>query len=809
MKKNKIIFLGKIFLKDKLNSVAFACLGLILFFLMSFSILGIKYVLHTDVENYKELYGGYVFRIETDNTKVFDEIKKESFVKNSIPLYLEMVDMGNSSYTLMETDESFLNISPYEISEGNFPQNENEIAISACYLLKNGISKEDMLGARVSLPFYSDKTYEVTGIVEENNIFNDDGFTYVNCFFCPGERVNSLAIEIDDLSKISYVNEKLTKKYSDMECEVYINPGLVFSIQIDEDKSIYDVYEQILLIIFIFLSCTSVVIVMNFSKLFLHRNRKTLSTLRIIGVSGSLCGGLFLATELILFTAGSLLGLGAAILAINNFLKSYVDIGKIFVSEFPGLMIFAALAINLIIMTVIFLAFFVRMFTMSPNMAEKENGSKSVTNNNRHLFEGTEKRYRFKFAIKDIKSKPFESVLSCIGIVFAGTLLVSAIYYTLQIGVGTENNSEMNYRIQGVRDDGSGMGQEITDKKIIDILNSFSEKVEVVECNEVSGTTKLSLSQLSDSMQEYIMQESHGGMEMCLNGEYEARVLVLGYSEDMLDKLAQANNISIPEGNEAIAYSKNMTISMFRVENRLIVGDVLDVSYIMDGEFNNYENKSFEICGIADTLPVYPDIDFADVILVVSRNAFMEMFPETGAQVYYLKYEGDLSEQDEDRMDLLYMFPELVISTPLEIKLQNEKADEMLNGIVVVVFAVLVGIVVLLLATSLHINAYLREKEYCTMMAIGARASDIFRIIMYRLFMIAGMSTVITLLLSFVITRKMFCDTFNLEYVMFYEYPWSVFALSQAIIVVLFVIISIPIYRNYRKKHCMKVLKCE
>lgn len=796
----------KLFLKDKKITAAFACVGVITFFLTSSAVLILHYYLYAAIEECENTYGTYAFRVESTDSEVLEQIQNESFVKRSLLSYWSVYDNGRAMFTTIEADEAFIEMSGYRISEGSYPAAEDEVAVTKYYLLQLGIASEDMIGSYISLPFEDkDTKYKVTGIAEENRIFENDGYHYTTFLFCPHGRTNSLLIEIKDLSKAPDVNEKLLEKYPQLNEKVYINAGLIFSIHVDENVTVYDQFDRLRQTAVLLLTVCSAVILLNFMKLYLHRNRKNLAALRIMGVDRRLIAGTFLAAEFLVFILGSGIGLTISTVGVYRLFYGFANVRERFLSEYPLGTVLLVLFVNLLVISIVFAAFSFRMARMTANTAGKEEGNRHAFGHGKHLFGEKSRCYRIRFSLKDIRSRWIETLISVIGICGAGTILIILLYYARELNISTVSNNTMNVRLQGMRDDGSAFPEKIDDKRILKLLEQFSPQVERIGSYEMYGTTVLSASQMTEAMKEYVLKNSGDMAFFRMSGKIDAGVEILGYSREMLEQLIKEQNLAFPEEGQAIIYSKTMISPVFQTEHKLTVGDCLDITFYG----SEYEDISLEICGVSKELPLFADSDTADLLLVVSTEEFMKMFRYFEPQVYYLKYNGTLSESDEAILRELYQFPTLFVSEPLQEAKELAEYGKAVEKLTLVLYAVFILLSLTLIAGSLYVNAYLREKEYCTLMAIGETAGGIFRIIIFRLLLMWFVSMALGFLISYPVTRVLFQEEFGNELLMFYQYPWTAFMWSQAAVLFSFAVISVPIYFNYKKKHSMEVLKCE
>lgn len=337
----------KYFKKNKIESLSIiACLVVSITLILGVDI-GVNSLYLNQIEMAREIAGFYEGTLTTDSEKNIEKLKKIDGVYNvqTVRNLGEFIPQNGLKTKLYTFNEDYLKSLNYKLTEGRFPQNENEIVIDQHSLSK--FSKDKILNKEISglnkIKYNSDG---VNKIYSEKNNYKVVGFiSKVDGYYELQNNINGSYIDILTFIKTSKdiipnkltnyetvfdlkdLNEKnLDQKFEDIRKKY--NPSLNSKIDIRKDgqseisnngylDTALRYYQNQMstneIVLKFFLIIIATFTIANVLYIIIKKITNQIGQLRVVGMSNKKVVKFYLIQMLILFSIGSVIGVISSI----------------------------------------------------------------------------------------------------------------------------------------------------------------------------------------------------------------------------------------------------------------------------------------------------------------------------------------------------------------------------------------------------------------------------------------------------------------------------------------------------------------
>ena len=209
--KSPISLLVKSFIKkNKIFAISLCIISISMVLLISYA--GMVYQnIYSRYKTAKQLYGEYQFEIQKLTNQEANQIKKDSLIDKSAIYSRDVYEMENDDICfVISAEKNYCTLSDVKITDGTFPEKENEILCTREYIYKNGIAESEYRGKTITI---DEKVYTITGLIEISSSFDTD---YSNLFVTKLDDKAEIQSILVDTGSISYKWKlnRLIKKYN-------------------------------------------------------------------------------------------------------------------------------------------------------------------------------------------------------------------------------------------------------------------------------------------------------------------------------------------------------------------------------------------------------------------------------------------------------------------------------------------------------------------------------------------------------------------------------------------------------------------
>ena len=217
------------------------------------------------------IYGTYSAIVEGIEENEIERFCNTEDIVRYQKFYRENVRDRQREYRMDYITEDFLNFTEYELIQGNFPNESNEILCESWYLYQMGFSQEELIGAKIVI---GEKQYTVSGIIKENRLWKN-GKKEAVCFCMQNGKTNAVAFECNYFADV----DKILDKY-DVSCE-YVNYN--FNLWAHGDETISSLKEYVLIASVVLIAV--ILVISNGISLLLLDHRKNIGIYKLVGIS--------------------------------------------------------------------------------------------------------------------------------------------------------------------------------------------------------------------------------------------------------------------------------------------------------------------------------------------------------------------------------------------------------------------------------------------------------------------------------------------------------------------------------------------
>lgn len=714
-----------------------------------------KSLQHTEIEDTKNRDGSFHVAYTNIDEDLVNKVINNPKVGRS-GLYSkgkeEQLSDKLSVYSVLVSDKA-LELSPYKVAQGRFPEGENEIAMEKWSL--RYIDDQAKVGENVRI---KDKEYLLVGLLE-NTIENQSNSMVMLLF-------NSDNIELKDATLLVEVDPKANLKKAVDELvalgessKVIKNTSLLGLLGAGEDSSSWrGIYFSTAIIISIVVICTIAVIYNSFQISVVERV-KQFGLLRAVGATPKQIRKLVFKEATTVALIAIPMGLIMGIVALLGIKFTFSIIGADTIMNIKLSISYTVLAISIVVgiisvyISAILPAHFAGKISPLVAISSRATITKENIKRRKSILAGKLLGFEGNLASKNMRRNRRRYRITVFSIVISVVLFITfKSFMDMSLNVSDDLNESQNIHFTVAKDFYSADKVSIEDSLVESIksLSTVDEAYEFYNVEYFKGVIK------NRSKVEEI--DIMGDIYKTTNLDSEKVGIVTGigiYKESALEASKKyllngtIDKEALTKENGVILIRKN-TIFNEKTQNmyygqvaELKVGDEIDLEYSDEAElweednntikFNKDNMKKVKIMAILETSP----FNFSgreDGLKLISTKEVVEGLMEKGEiqpvslniQIKNIKQELEAKEQIEEKIKVS---PALIVTNNID---NNRKVKSVLlmvkilmYGFVVVVS--LIGSVNII--NTLTTNIILRKKEFSTLKSIGLTQRGLKKII--------------------------------------------------------------------------------
>lgn len=747
---------------------------------------------NTVVLSEKEKYGDYGVRI-SDVTE--NDLKKIEEYKNIERIFFcerKTLSIDEKTYYMFDgifDDEKMLGI---HILNGEMPQLENEIAVDVNYLLQQGYDM-DVVGNEIEIQISenSKKSYIVSGIVEINGAFEESVVTEFYLYHYNEQ------FDCNTVYGSFYNYKNLESDYKQLENiiegEVYPNLGMYLELGYDGGINLFEQYDYIYLVIFLFILISLCVVIYNIAKIYIYSLQESICVLKLIGVQKKRLVVAFFSC--IIFWVGLgicfgvLLSIGLICAMDYKIYQSISFIMDLFRYYDYSIMI-KSIFLCLLVQSIALAPTCWKIMALSPNVAVRNMDTSIKENKKKNIFLKNTKAVCWKIAKHDINNEKVMNGIAMLGIVL-GIVMITIGFYYVKINYSiVEGNQNYEYRVQLYEAYSSDEQKHKQLKK--NYLENFgsASHLEADPLFEAKKTVKLHKNSLSDKYLGFLSQDASVKRKLELTDEIDIDVVILGYTEQELTKLYEINNIEAEiKKNEAIVFS-NVYVSG---QGKLFEASLQGGEHIQFEIEQESQNESIEIKQCVSALPIYPENSYYNMIIVVDLDTYVAITNEDIPMYVHIRKK---ITKDKTLFELKRNY---TITYPKQAQEEIDKVNIILNVFVYIIFVLCLLVSGALLLSGYYVKIYTKQNEYALLYTIGIRVRKIKKIVILEILLSFLTGIFCSIIISYIATKEIYLIKNPLYGSYLYAFPYKIVVLAIIIAIVFSYIVLKGILRYLEK----------
>ncbi|QYE99757.1 FtsX-like permease family protein [Paraclostridium sordellii] len=753
--------------KNKIESLSIiACLVISITLILGVDI-GVNSLYSNQIEMAREIAGSYEGTLTTNSEKNIEKLKKIDGVYNvqTVRNLGEFIPQNGLKTKLYTFNEDYLKSLNYKLTEGRFPQNENEIVIDQHSLSK--FSKDKILNKEISglnkikynsdgvSKIYSEKNnYKVVGFISkvdgyyelQNNI-NGSYIDILTFIKTSKDIVPNKLTNYETVFDLKNLNEKnLDQKFEDIRKKY--DPSLNSKIDIRQDSQseisnngyldtalryYQDQMSTNEIVLKVFLIVIATFTIANVLYIIIKKITNQIGQLRVVGMSNKKVVKFYLIQMLILFSIGSFIGVISSILLAKFSMDIFTILDIFDVNNFsnvklniPYLMVIRALLIILFILLITILLLIRKSLKQYPiDILNKSDKLKYKPKKNKTIIKTLLKNNLLRNKIK--------TIMSIVIISFSGFMIIQTTSTNLDY-IRTQNRkysgssaNKYDYVISHYDNADTSIKKVDISKiknvdgvKDFDLLN-YNEGNLIVEKNKVNESYINMVSpKYKNSNNQEILTSVIGVDDVNNIKEYvkEGNIKKLNESENGYINIAVTNSFYDDKYKPAIKDLKIGDIFSLKIESKDINGNcyyenvkcrvvaMLDSSYLRIKEING--ESGIRIC-----------MDFKNLQQITNNN-YNQRISFNTSKNSHSKINKLLEDINKDN-DFLRIFNRQLA------KSKDYKISYYLVVMLLVLFSALFNIYI-----TISLNLKNNVKEFSILRAIGISKKSLKKLVVYE-----------------------------------------------------------------------------
>ena len=760
---------------------------------------------NNSVQYARDTYGDFAFGLEDEEIAI-DEIVQ------GIPGEKKIITCSNNNYivdgiyhTIYCGTNEMLKMLGYSIVIGNFPVEEYEILIDTNYLIDHKMKVDDCIGKTVELQINDQiERYNIVGVISYHNIFEDQESESSEYIYIKSatENNNMYYVSFDDYcnydENLKQISNLLTEQ---QQTKLYPNWGIYYSLGFGSEQSVYEKSEITFLFILTVMLIGFAVILYNALKIYLYKSYEPIAIMNMIGISKYKIILSILVRIICLLDIGLLIG---AILVSCYKIQTYqyMEISKSVSKAF--------IAIQVVTVVVVMPLFWKLQHMSSYAMLRSKKMDLYQLNRikKKALFGRRSKGFLLVLAKNNLRINLFMHGIAILCISCSIMILVMGIYYVQINTVRIQGDENVNYKYTFINlcyyDEESMVAAKEVYEDIIEICNA--RKLKFYSYYEKSCEAFIDQDKIDKSYMEYLDNyiSSEGISQLYnKNSSYKTQINVVSYDELTYKQVLDNNNLEESDELEEMVILNKIT-NHSRLEQFALYydyGDKLTLFFPQE----DYK-ESIRIRGVVNDIPVYPKNEMFTLTSVVHPDIFTKYFKQDIPNAIYISEHYNSNENKE----LLEEFASnklINISYPKEEYEQALEMENMGKTIIMLVGFLLIFTGFLIIVSNNLTRIYLNQREYVTMIAIGMRYSQILRIIINELMILAAESILLAFPITYVVTRHMYLMKYPTTGIYLYKMPIALFIIVTLVVMICISFMAVPIYQGLKSLKVNQILK--
>lgn len=665
--------------------------------------------------------GSFDYMFFSLSTDQINQIKNLKETRDNCGInYFELKD-GKYNYKIYGTEKKFLELSPYMMIKGTFPENENEILCEPWLLRQKGIVSDNMIGEKLDI---NGKQYTVTGLCK--NTSNITSSEQTATIITRSEQYNGIILNCDNDNILLNSVHNLLK--SD-EVDYVINDA---KLSADNDQSLED-YSFFIVLFVLFIS--NIIILVNLITFMQFKLSDSINTLLKLGVrpykisncmvcvlgAGVIIANI-LACIVTLFTSNKLLEISSK---FNDVLIEYTGYKIKFKEILPFFILASALELIIISITVI-------IIFKGKNFNKTGQIKKFYPLNPKKRF----KNVFLSMGFNNIRIGKKVSIFTVLSISISIVSMISLTYYFSIIKESNAKCGDVKYVINFDNDLFLDEEQIAQKEKIIDEI-SVDPNIKAVVQNMFFTTFTVSKDSISDDFKKVLKKNSS------LNAQIDNNIV---------------KNISIPVGvisaewldidnvKENVLYTVPLNLD---ISNGIIPKEKESIYSIYNA---NQEAIDIKLKNINTSPPKELYASYPFNIIILDKNEFDRL--SNFQKPMMINIMNDVNEND-----LIYYTdnaPFCKIESLYENMTTAEKGIKSIISISKCLCSVYICVIIMNFLFSAFLRLMVFKKEYQTILLLGVDIKYLFLTVFFEVFLIIFFSLIIAFILSFIVTNLIF-----------------------------------------------------
>lgn len=765
-----------------------------------------------------ELYGDYALRIDKDNNIIRNTLEQCDRVKSIKECEWEVVTSEDSTIFYYYGKDKEIQSYGLQLEKGEMPNKENEILIDKKYMSENNYDY-NIIGKSINIKDSDGKikNFYVKGVINKNDAFEkEDTNEFSFWIYKKNNKPNSVYVTFytyDNLDEDFEYISTITKE------KIYPNWGIYLRLGYIDGNSIFNQYNLIYNLIFIFIGLCICFIIYNLAKVCIYDSYEGIKILNVLGVRKKVVVLSFIIFQLLFIIAGIFFGvIISSIGIVVVHILSYGNLGnlKIVMINYSSMRLFKSITVFIFACIVTILPVITKLYKISPNMLMNQTATMSLENKKKkrkNIFQKSGKTISWRIAKHNLYTNKIMCIFSIFGIALGTCMIVVALFYLKTNYSSFAGNRNTEYKIS-LYDFWSDNSEEIKEsKKLYDDNLGFDESVKLHSVYQDKENIVIPKKALSQSYLKFLSQDSKLWREIQKDDKdtLELNAIIMGYTNEELKELYKLNHITddtkLGEGeivivNNVFSISGNEDV----FENNFKENDKIKIN------FNDMEKEDVDVTikHCVEELTVYPDDTEYNIVVIMNADNYERIFEEYVPQ-YVLIHdkieENDLKNYEALRNLLLKKYIE--ITYPHQNYLELQRINRILKIFVYILFSICILTSVILILSSYYLRVHIKKIEFAMMSVIGFRNYKIKKIVLFELVSIFISGQLLAVIISYFATKQIYLIKYPAMGNFLYHFP--IRDVSMAILLGLFISVGFwgIILKKVEKILCIKTLKSE
>lgn len=774
----RMVRIWKVFTSSRKVMVSIVLVGLLLGLIPNFTQLVFLSSENELMRSEKKEYGSfgtYVINCTDEDYKKLEAYPNVDRIKKTEQY---TVSINDEKYYYYDYAKEFdLDLMGIKLIKGKLPTANGQLVLDEKYIAEYGYDYS-VIGKKISLPVSDKKkkSFVITGIISQNSVWDDSTGEYIFLAYKENANYNCAYASFLDYSHLDADYKELTQKLDGKVCpnlNMYLNLGYGYG-----GLSVFQQYDIIYAGVFLFMLLGMCFVVYNIAKTCMYDARESIGVMNLIGIRKNTIIVSFVSVILVWVLVGILSGLllsSGIIAAIHVGLYHTLSYYFSLWTGYPITKMLFTISFCLLINVLVLLPLLICIKRMSPNELLRQESifEKRKSKKGKRVFKKRTRLVCLKLAGNDLRYDKFMNIISVFGIALGTVIITTAIFY-MKTNFSTISG---NYKYQYMVDLNKKVyGDDNYDTMVENLYKKnygFSDSVQTHSVFSYYTDIAVSKEKLSRQYLNYLSQDAENYKRILRNQDVIVSVHILGYDDTELERLYEMNHMKYKKivDKEAIVldylYSTN-------IESRDFHAPFNKEDKIVFTQEN--ENKNLKVKNKVRKLTVYPEVDDLSIVIIVNLDTFQKLTPFILPTNVYV---DEITEKkDLQNLELLKSNRQFSVSSPAEEKAELVRFNRIIHMFVYIIFSICIGVAILLLYSSYYLKIYINKKEYAMLHTIGINTGKIQRIVLLEMFLSYLFGTIISFLVSYTLTKKIYLVKYPHIGNYLYQFPLQTYGVS-------------------------------